>query len=99
GILDDATIVVSFAGRFILHSGQAEEQDGGDAERAKIIGLARDLVDGDSILPGHRRDLVTDALTVRNEERIDEVRGGESRFRDEAAQALGLAEAAVAREV
>ena len=53
-----------------------------DAQRLQVVGLPRDLVERDPVLPRHRLDLLAHAGAVRNEQRIDEVLGREPRLGD-----------------
>ena len=60
-LLDDAVGRVGLTGLLVLRRGYAEEEDGGNAELAQLLGLGGKLVDGELRLAGHRRDGVADA--------------------------------------
>src|SRR3972149_2673713 len=72
GPLDDAVVVVGLGAGVVLGGGQAEQEDGGDAQRPQLPGLGGQHVERELVLAGHRLDLAPNVLAVGDEQRVDE---------------------------
>ena len=67
---------------------QAEEDHSGHAQLHQLGRLGRQLVDGEMVHARHRRDLLSHALAVQQEEGMDEIVGREGRLAHQAPQVL-----------
>jgi len=101
GHLDDALGVVGSRGRGIFVGGDAEEEDGRDAEPDHFTHLGQQVADRELVAPRHGTDGVPDVLAGDDEQRADEVVDGERRLAHHAADRGGAAQTthAVARVV
>ena len=86
GELHDAFGVVGAAGRRVLVRGDAEQQDGRDAEPLDLAHLGQQVADRELVAAGHGGDRPLDVLAVRHEQRVDEVVGRERRLAHHATQ-------------
>ena len=80
-----------------LCGGDAEEQDGGDAERVGLAGLGDGARDREPVDAGHGADRSAAVEALLDEERQDEVAGIQPRLAHEVAQHRRGAQAAQAR--
>ena len=80
GTLHGARHVPGGAAVCVLVLRQAEDLDGGDAERGELLRELDGVVDGEMVAAGHARDLLADVRARHDEDRIDEVLDGERRL-------------------
>ena len=95
-LLDDAVVRVCLAALFVLGGGQTEQQHGRHTELAQLLRLAGQPIEREVVLAGHRWDLFAHVLSMRDEQRIDEVVRPERRFPHKPAQPFAATQAAEA---
>ena len=86
GELHDALGVVGAARRRVLVRGDAEQQHRRNAETLDLAHLGQQVADRELLATGHRGDRPLDVLSVRDEQRVDEVVGREGRLAHHATQ-------------
>ena len=96
GELDRAVVVPGAGAVGVLLGGDAEEQDGRDAERVGGAGLLHDRGDAVAVDAGHRGDRRAPLQPVLDEQRQHEVRRRQRGLAHEVAQRAGAAQAAQA---
>src|SRR5437763_1654802 len=94
GLLHDAVIGVGLGATRILLRGNTEEQHAGDAHAGGILALLDQLIHGEAVLAGHRRDRLAHAAAVHDEQGVDEVVDRQRRLADELAEQRLFAQAA-----
>ena len=97
GELDGALVVPGARALLVLVGGDAEEQDGGDAQRVGLARLGDGARDREPVDAGHGADGSAPIEPLLDEEREDEVAGIEPRLAHEVAQHRRGAQAAQAR--
>ena len=94
--LHDALVVPGARALLVLGGGEPEQQHGGDPELRRLARLGDRVGDREPVDAGHRRDRLAPVDPVGDEHRVDEVRGGQLRLADQAAQRVGGAQPAQA---
>jgi len=96
GLGHDAVGGVGAGGPVVLGIGNAEQEDGGDAEFVRAGGFADQFIGRELENAGHGVDGAADFAAGADEQGQDELRGTEAGFADHAAQGGRLAQAAEA---
>src|SRR5204863_340822 len=89
--LDDPLVVERLTRSLVLAGREPEDDHGANAGGVGVCGALDERIDGQVVLPRHRRDLLL-ARAVPDEERLDQVGRGDARLTDEVPHPGGTAQ-------